>query len=137
VQKPSAATANVVVVRDEEGTAGSNRIVDTRAVDVDSAVQVDHALSDSGGTAIDAPARPVRASARGYRGTLVVTSRPRGANVFVNGEWEGETPLVLRGQRAGSRALRLDLDGYTSWSRGVQVVADQSTTISATLRRED
>jgi hypothetical protein len=125
VQKPSAPAVKVVPVRDEQGTAGSNPVVDTPAVAVEAVAET------------EPPVRPVRSGPPGYRGTLIVTSRPRGANVFVNGEWEGETPLVLRGQRAGSRAVRLDLDGYTSWSSGVQVVADRSTTVTATLRRDN
>ena len=72
-----------------------------------------------------------------HRGTLIVTSTPRGASVYVNNKLAGETPLVMRGLAAGSRAVRLDLDGYAAWSRGVQVVADQATTISARLDRSE
>ena len=84
--------------------------------------------------ASDAPA-PRLASPRapGHRGTLVVTSQPRGASVFVNNRLAGRTPLVMNALPAGSRAVRLSLDGYAAWSRGVSVVANQSTTISAKL----
>ena len=67
------------------------------------------------------------------RGTLIITSIPRGAAVFLNDEYAGETPLTMRGLPSGSRAVRVALDGYAVWSRGVQVIADEATIISATL----
>jgi hypothetical protein len=68
-----------------------------------------------------------------HRGTLIVTSTPRGAAVFINDQYAGQTPLTMRRMPAGSRAVRVALDGYGAWSRGVQVVTNQSTTISARL----
>jgi hypothetical protein len=64
---------------------------------------------------------------------LIVTSQPGGASVFVNNRLAGRTPLVMNAVPAGSRAIRLNLDGYDAWSRGVSVVANQSTTITAKL----
>jgi hypothetical protein len=69
----------------------------------------------------------------GHVGTLSVQSLPQGASVFINNEYAGQTPLVLRAVPAGSRAVRLRLDGYDAWSRGVRVVANQSTTVRAQL----
>ena len=83
------------------------------------------------GTALVAPARPPRSP--GHRGTLIVTSQPVGASVYVNNRLAGRTPLVMKAVPAGSRAVRLTLDGYAAWSRGVSVVANQSTTITAKL----
>jgi hypothetical protein len=113
-----------VAVRNEQGTGGLDQVL---------------ATGDDAGAERTGASSPevVQRVASGYRGTLIVTSKPRGASVFVNGKLRGQTPLVLRGQSAGSRAVRLDLDGYTPWSRGVQVVADQSTTLDARLSRED
>jgi hypothetical protein len=76
---------------------------------------------------------PLPARAPTHRGTLIVTSQPRGASVFVNNRLAGQTPLVMNALPAGSRAVRLSLDGYAAWSRGVSVVANQSTTITAKL----
>jgi len=76
---------------------------------------------------------PVPPRAAGHRGTLIVNSQPRGASVFVNNRLAGQTPLVMNALPAGSRAVRLSLDGYAAWSRGVSVVANQSTTITAKL----
>jgi hypothetical protein len=65
---------------------------------------------------------------------LVVNSRPSGARVFLNGRSVGQTPLVLRNQAAGSRAVRVALDGYEPWSSAVQVIADTETHLRAELK---
>jgi hypothetical protein len=72
--------------------------------------------------------RPAR-----HLGTLRVDSTPSGAEVFLNSSLAGQTPLVIRNLPVGSRAVRISLDGYTVWSRGVRIVADQATAISARL----
>jgi len=79
---------------------------------------------------------PASAGARRtvFRGSLVVNSRPSGARVFLNGRSVGQTPLVLRNQPAGSRAVRVALDGYEPWSSAVQVVADSETRLRAELK---
>ena len=69
-----------------------------------------------------------------FRGSLVVNSRPSGARVFLNGRSVGRTPLVLRNQAAGSRAVRVALDGYEPWSSAVQVIADTETHLRAELK---
>ena len=51
----------------------------------------------------------------------------------MNNRLAGRTPLVMKAVPAGSRAVRLSLDGYAAWSRGVSVVANQSTAITAKL----
>ena len=69
------------------------------------------------------------------RGELVVASQPAGAMVFINNEYAGQTPLIVRAMDVGSRAVRLRLEGYEPWSRGVRVVANESTTVTANLTR--
>jgi hypothetical protein len=55
--------------------------------------------------------------------------------VFINNDYAGQTPLVVRAMDIGSRAVRLRLEGYEPWSRGVRVVANESTTVTADLTR--
>ena len=85
----------------------------------------------------ESAARPRAATATGSSGALVgaltVQSVPQGASVFINNEYAGRTPLTVRTLPAGSRAVRVSLDGYGTWSRGVRVVANQSTSIRAQL----
>lgn len=68
-----------------------------------------------------------------YRGGLSVDTHPTGATVFVNNERVGEAPLVLSSLPVGSRAVRVELNGYEPWSRSVRIVANRSTSISAHL----
>lgn len=69
-----------------------------------------------------------------YRGSLVVNSRPSGARVFLNGRGAGKTPLTLKNQSVGSRAVRIELDGYQTWTSAVQVVTNTSTSLRADLK---
>jgi len=130
---PPTTATDVVAIRDEHGTAGSEPV--PPAVEGTSAEPTHREVNDrvEGGSA----GRAVQKAPSGYRGTLIVTSTPRGASVFINGELKGQTPLELHGQPAGSGALRLDLDGYDRWSRAINVVANDATIVSARLNRVD
>ena len=79
--------------------------------------------------------RPATARAPLFRGSLSVRSRPAGASVFINGRLVGTTPLILRDQAVGSRAVRVTMDGYESWTAATRVVSSQQSVISADLRR--
>jgi hypothetical protein len=83
-----------------------------------------------------APARPLATAARraAFRGALAVYSRPSGARVFVNGRGAGTTPLVLKNQNVGSRAVRIEMDGYEPWTSAVRVVSNASTNVQALLK---
>ena len=70
-----------------------------------------------------------------YRGSLAFRSSPEGARVFVNGTFVGSTPLTLENLPVGSRAVRIEADGYQRWSSSTQVVANQQRRVSATLGR--
>ena len=83
-------------------------------------------------------ARPRKAAAAPhapYRGSLAFQSAPQGAQVFVNGAFVGSTPLILENLPVGSRAVRIEADGYQRWSASTRVVANQQTRVSATLGR--
>jgi hypothetical protein len=77
--------------------------------------------------------RAVGTTGRPYRGSLAVTSRPSGAKVFLNQQLVGTTPLTLGRLEVGSRAVRVVLDGYRPWSRGVQIGANRVTSLNADL----
>jgi hypothetical protein len=81
-------------------------------------------------------ARPplVRSSPR-YSGSVSIQSEPSGAQVFVNGELAGSTPLVLNKLAVGSRAIRLEAQGYQSWSGVVRTVANEQARVSINLER--
>ncbi len=77
----------------------------------------------------------LRRAAVEFYGQLAVDSRPSGARVFVDGRQLGVTPVVLSKVSAGSHVIRLDLEGYETWSTAVQVVAGERARISGSLER--
>ena len=70
-----------------------------------------------------------------FRGTLAVDTITQGARVFVNGDFMGVTPLVLKDLPVGSRAVRVEAAGYRPWSSSVQVTANRQTRVAARLER--
>jgi len=68
-----------------------------------------------------------------FRGSLALNSNPQGAQVLVNGEPAGTTPLTLARVPAGSRVVRIELEGYEPWSTLVRVVANQRTRVTGNL----
>jgi hypothetical protein len=81
------------------------------------------------------PVRTVRTRPQSFVGSISIHSRPEGADVFLNGRRVGTTPLHMPELPVGSRAVRLTMSGYSTWSRAVQVVADRRTTLSAILEQ--
>lgn len=76
---------------------------------------------------------PVRTTS--FRGSLSVRSRPQGAQAFINGHMVGTTPVIVRNQPAGSRVVRVTLNGYDVWTSSVRVVAYEQNVVIANLQR--
>ena len=81
-----------------------------------------------GSTSVPAPA----AAATNSPGSLQVTSRPPGANVFVDDNLIGKTPLLVE-VAPGSRGLRLELSGYKTFTTSVEVKQSARSRVAATL----
>ncbi len=82
-----------------------------------------------------APAEKPPAPAKAAVGTLVVTSRPSGARVLIDGREAGKTPLTRRDIKPGSHKVRVELAGYRPWTTTVRVVAGRQRRIPAPLER--
>ncbi len=72
-----------------------------------------------------------------FVGTLAISSRPAGATVILDGRVAGTTPLTLSGVAAGSHAVRLELEGYRTWSASAQVVSGQVKKVNASLEQRE
>lgn len=69
-------------------------------------------------------------------GRLLVRSTPGGAEVFVNGERRGVTPLTLRGLAAGTYTLRLTRTGFVAAEQRVVLsTARPSRSLDLALKR--
>jgi hypothetical protein len=66
-------------------------------------------------------------------GSISVTSSPTGAEVYLNNEFKGLSPLTLDSLSPGSYIVILRLNGYQDWQSSAQVTAGQNTQLSATL----
>jgi hypothetical protein len=91
-----------------------------------------------------APAQPAprqtaaaTAAASGGPARLLVRSTPAGATVIVDGAERGTTPLALREVPIGTRAIRLEHDGYEPVERRVVLSAERpSRSIDVALVRQ-
>jgi len=66
-------------------------------------------------------------------GSLQVASRPSGAQVFVDDNLIGTTPLLLSDVAAGPKSLRLELSGYNTWRRSILIEPSARSRVSASL----
>lgn len=85
-----------------------------------------------------APARPARAAtpAAARSGRVLVRSTPGGAEVFVNGERRGVTPLALRDLPFGAYAVRVVRSGFAPVEQRVAIDAGRpARAVEVTLTR--
>jgi hypothetical protein len=66
-------------------------------------------------------------------GLIYVDSSPRGADVYVDGNFEGDAPVTVGGLAPGTHQVNLFFIGYEPYSSMISVQAGQTTTLSATL----
>ena len=66
-------------------------------------------------------------------GSLAITSVPAGAQVSVDNQYRGISPLTLNGFAAGSHTVTLTSPGYQDWSTTVQVTPGATTQVNANL----
>ena len=67
------------------------------------------------------------------RGAVEIRSTPAGAEVWLNGQSRGITPLVLEKQLPGSLELELRLKGYTTGRESVKLALNDRKTINVQL----
>ena len=66
--------------------------------------------------------------------TILISSSPSGAGVYIEGAYKGDTPLDLTGRYSpGSYTIEMRKDGYVSWLGTMEVKTSETTSISATL----
>ena len=66
-------------------------------------------------------------------GSMTISSEPPEAEVFLDNNLMGETPLILREVAEGEHDLRIVKDTYKEWSRKVVVRSFQPTDVNVTL----
>jgi hypothetical protein len=79
------------------------------------------------GTKVSAPPAPTS--------SVAFRSVPEDAEVFVDGQFRGTTPVTLH-LAAGTHKVELRLEGFLVWERELTVVAGNDTRVAATLQQE-
>jgi hypothetical protein len=64
---------------------------------------------------------------------LQVDSRPSGAQVWIDGQPAGVTPLLLPNVAAGTHTVRIELPGFQPWTTSVSVRAGERARVAASL----
>jgi len=70
----------------------------------------------------------------GTTGAVIVQSSPLGARVYIDGIYQGKTPLQLEDVPAGYHSVRMTLDGFYDFDSGTTVVHDQTVTVFGSLQ---
>ena len=68
-------------------------------------------------------------------GSLVITSDPQDADVFVDGAYVGITPATMD-LIVGKHTVRVSYRGYADWSREITVPLRSKLTLAATLEKQ-
>jgi PKD repeat protein len=69
----------------------------------------------------------------GTGGSVIITSNPPGANVYLDGKSSGTTPVTLQNVNPGTRTILLTMQGYSDASRTIEVTAGSQNQISVDL----
>jgi len=77
---------------------------------------------------------PTKPALKGF-GAIQITSKPD-AQVYLDGELQGETPITLAKIPVGSYVLKLSKEGYRDLRQTVYVNKDETTKVAAELKPE-
>ena len=72
-------------------------------------------------------------SADATKGSLEVSSNPSGAEVYLNDEFIGYTPITVDNLYPGIHYVRLEMSGYESWEKIFEIKEGETTYISQNL----
>lgn len=67
-------------------------------------------------------------------GTVSVTTNPDGADVYVDGQFNGNSPATLK-LKPGKHTIRVSMTGYSEWTREISTDAGSSVHLTATLQK--
>ena len=90
--------------------------------------------TDLPGTSSQKKTTPTPTPTPGY-GSVMITSDPWGATVYLDGEPKGPAPLTLTNVPAGKHNLIVTMLGYMDSNSTITVTADKSTTVKKSLKK--
>ncbi|NQT87034.1 PEGA domain-containing protein [bacterium] len=69
--------------------------------------------------------------------SVLITSKPEGAAVFIEGEYRGKTPLEIRDLAPGPHSLRVSSENFADWHEQVKLSQGANADIHAVLGRRE
>lgn len=88
---------------------------------------------EAGMVTVDQPRKELQFALRPAFGSVMVTSTPSGALVFLDEKQVGQTPMTLDRIASGSHSLRLQAPQYAVERRNVSVADGQTANVAVTL----
>jgi hypothetical protein len=76
---------------------------------------------------------PTTAPTTALGGSIVITSRPRGAQVLLDGSVVGQAPMSIANVSEGTHQVRVELDGFNPWVGVVRVKGGSRMRVGASL----
>lgn len=70
------------------------------------------------------------------KGSIEITSNPKGARIFIDDKEMGKTPFTMEDLWAGKIVVRLALDGYQEFVATPEIKADDEIELTATLQEK-
>lgn len=64
-------------------------------------------------------------------GSISISSSPSGASIYLDGSYQGITPMTIKSIEVGSYTITLEYTGYQDWSQTIYVVAGETTNVIA------
>jgi hypothetical protein len=68
-------------------------------------------------------------------GSVSVESTPSNAEVYLDGKYQGRTPLTISEVKSGTYTLLLTNSGYYDWRTSVTVYPDETSSVDASMHR--
>ncbi len=78
----------------------------------------------------------ISASLNTLTGSIYANSEPKGAKIYLDENYKGQTPQTILNVPIGEHTLKFSKNGYEEISRTITVASDQTTTFSESLTGE-
>jgi hypothetical protein len=134
------------LVLGQVGILGTLYIINLRMIDVATG-KVERSQVEEFIGAVEDLRKPVRIAAQKLLGIpgievnqgefISVETDPPGVGVYVNGLFEGDSPIVVRVPRSGKYAVKLAAEGYRPWTQSVHVEGSSTYFVKAKLLKEE
>ena len=69
-------------------------------------------------------------------GSLVISSNPAKAKVYIDGEYVGDTPRYIAKQIIGEYSVKVELTGYSTQTKRVNITEDNESSLSFELEKQ-